>query len=248
MGQAMADESYAFRLTACRELMETHPESLVIRQQVEALEESMPDKPGIAVSFCRTLIETTCKTILTERGRTFDNTWKAEKLWLETKESLNLGQHRDGQTDRRLHNATEKIVSGFNSIFEGIITIRNDYGTASHGAEAYAPLLDVRYAEMLARATDAIIGLLFKLHLNALGSAPAARLRYEDDSLRGFNDWIDNDFGPFTVLETPLIASEALFRTDSGAYRAALVAFKQEREAAEREQSAETADDREARA
>ncbi|OUC14615.1 MAG: hypothetical protein B0A82_11190, partial [Alkalinema sp. CACIAM 70d] len=60
----MADEVYQFRLTACRELMESHPESLVIRQQVEALEEALPDKPGMAVSFCRTLIETTCKTIL----------------------------------------------------------------------------------------------------------------------------------------------------------------------------------------
>lgn len=34
----MADEPYAFRLTACRELMDSHPDSLVIRQQGEALE------------------------------------------------------------------------------------------------------------------------------------------------------------------------------------------------------------------
>lgn len=241
----MTGEALVFQLTACRELMESHPESLVIRQQVEALEDAMPDRPGIAVSFCRTLIETTCKTILTERGKPFENTWNADKLWLETKDCLNLGQHPDGQTDRRLHNATEKIVSGFNSIFEGIITIRNDHGTASHGAEAYAPLLDVRYAEMLARSTDAIIGLLFKLHLNALGSAPATRLRYEDESLRGFNDWIDNDFGPFGVLETPLVASEALFRTDNEAYRAALVVFGQEQEAANAEAVAEVAGENE---
>jgi hypothetical protein len=31
-----------------------------------------------------------------------------------------------------------------------------------------------------------------------------------------FDEWIDNNFGPFEVLETPLIASEALFRSDSG--------------------------------
>ncbi len=226
-------ETYVFQLSACRELMESHPESLVIRQQVEALEDAMPDKPGIAVSFCRTLIETTCKTILTERGRPFDNTWKADKLWLETKSCLNLGQHPGGQTDRRLHNATEKIVSGFNSIFEGIITIRNDHGAASHGAEAYAPLLDVRYAEMLARSTDAIIGLLFKLHLNALVSAPAARMRYEDEDLRGFNDWIDAEHEPYVVLQTPLVASEALFRTDNSAYRDGLVVFKQEQDSAQ---------------
>ena len=54
----MADEVFTFRLIACRELMDSHPQSLVIRQQVEALEDALPDKPGIAVSFCRTLIET----------------------------------------------------------------------------------------------------------------------------------------------------------------------------------------------
>ena len=233
----MADETLAFRLIACRELMDSHPESLVIRLQVEALEEAMPDRPGIAVSFCRTLLETTCKTILSERGKPFDNLWKADKLWLETKEALNLGQHTDGQTDRRLHNATEKIISGFNNIFEGIITIRNDHGAASHGAEAYAPILDYRYAEILARATDAIIGLLFKLHLNVLGGPALKRMRYEDKELQKFNEWIDGEFGPFEVLETPLVASEALFRTDNNAYRAALVVYRQEQEAA----SAETA-------
>jgi hypothetical protein len=244
----MVAEAYAFQLSACRELMESHPESLVIRQQVEALEDAMPDRPGIAVSFCRTLIETTCKTILTERGKPFDNRWNADKLWLETKECLNLGQHRDGQTDRRLHNATEKIVSGFNSIFEGIITIRNDHGTASHGAEAYAPLLDVRYAEMLARSTDAIIGLLFKLHLNALVSASATRMRYEDAELRDFNDWIDAEHEPYVVLETPLVPSEALFRADNNAYRAALVVFTQDQNAAQGAEDIEPAAEEEAEA
>ena len=229
-GELEAPDLDTLGLTACRELMDSHPESLVIRQQVEALEEAMPDKPGIAVSFCRTLIETTCKTILTERGKPFDNGWKADKLWLETKGALDLGQHRNGQTDRRLHNATEKIISGFNSVFEGIITIRNDHGMASHGAEAYAPLLDYRYAEMLVRATDAIIGLLFKLHLNVLGGPSHQLMRYEDSELTDFNDWIDGEHEPYVVLETPLVASEALFRTDNNAYRAALVVYRQERE------------------
>ena len=57
-------------LPACRELLASHPGSIHIRDQVEALEAALPDNPGIAVSFCRTIIETTCKTILTDRGRT----------------------------------------------------------------------------------------------------------------------------------------------------------------------------------
>jgi hypothetical protein len=47
----MADDGYSFRLIACRELMDSHPNSLIIQQQVKALEDALPDKPGIAVSF-----------------------------------------------------------------------------------------------------------------------------------------------------------------------------------------------------
>jgi hypothetical protein len=119
----------------------------------------------------------------------------------------------------------EKLVRGVNSIIDGVVEIRNAHGAAAHGADAYAPMLDVRYAEILARATDAVVGLLFKTHISRLAKTPSARLRYGDH--KDFDEWIDAGFGPFTVLETPLIASEALFRTDIGAYRAALTAFRQ---------------------
>jgi hypothetical protein len=226
----MADEAYQFRLTACRELMDSHPDSVRIREQVEALEDALPDKPGIAVSFCRTLIETTCKTILIDRGQMPDQAWEAPKLVAETTKFLHLGIHGDGQTDSELREGAEKLVRGVNSIIDGVVQIRNAHGAAAHGSDAYAPMLDARYAEILARATDAVVGLLFKTHLSALGKAPLARLRYGDH--KDFDEWIDSEHGPFEVLDAPLIASEALFRTDSNAYRAALIIFRQEQEAA----------------
>lgn len=233
----MADESYAFQLTACRELMESHPESVRIREQVEALEDALPNQPGVAVSFCRTLIETTCKTILLDRGQTPDDGWEAPRLVSETTKFLHLGIHDDGHTDPKLKSSAEKLVRGVNSIIDGVVEIRNLHGSAAHGSDAYAPMLDSRYAEILARATDAVIGLLFKTHLRGASKVPFARLRYGDH--KDFDDWIDNDFGPFEVLETPLIASEALFRTDINAYRAALVVFQQDKEADDPELDAE---------
>jgi hypothetical protein len=241
----MAAGAYVFQLIACRELMESHPESLVIRQQVEALEDAMPDRPGIAVSFCRTLIETTCKTILIDRGQAPDGAWEAPKLIAETTKFLHLGIHDDGHTDATLKNGTEKLLRGMNSIIDGIMEIRNAHGAAAHGSDAYAPMLDARYAEILARATDAVVGLLFKTHLNGSGKAPLARLRYGD--YNDFDEWIDNDFGPFEILETPLVASEALFRTDINAYRAALVVFKQQQDAPQ-EQAEEQPEEGEAEA
>src|SRR5579862_265491 len=112
----MEAEGSSFRLVACRELMASHPDSLVIRQQVEALEEALPNKPGLAVSFCRTLIETTCKTILTDRGQKLDDAWEAPKLVAETTKYLHLGIHDSGLTDSVLKSGAEKLVRGVNSI------------------------------------------------------------------------------------------------------------------------------------
>lgn len=218
--------SPAFALSACRELLDTHPDSLRIREQVEALEEAMPDRPGVVVSFCKTIIETTCKTILTDLGIAVDSGWEAPKLIAEALRYVNLGPRDDGNVDAKLRNGTEQLVRGLNQIVAGIVEIRNAHGSAAHGADAYSPLLDSRYAEILARATDAVVGLLFKIHLSAARRDPLARFRYGNHP--DFDEWVDGAFGPFTVLDVQLVASEALFRTDFEGYRAALIQFKQE--------------------
>jgi hypothetical protein len=216
----------AFRLLACRELLEAHPQSPRIREQVEALEGAMPDQPGVVVSFCRTIIETTCKTILTDRGAAVDPGWEGPKLVSESMKYLNLGVGQDGGVDPRLKKGAEQLVRGLNAITQGVIEIRNAHGSAAHGADAYAPLLDANYAEILARATDAVVGLLFKVHLASAQRDPLSRFRYGDHP--DFDEFVDTDYGPFIVLDVPLIASEALFRTDFQAYRSALAQFRQE--------------------
>lgn len=215
-----------FQLSACRELLEAHPESLRIREQVEALEDAMPEKPGVVVSFCRAIIETTCKTILTDRNVPINGAWEAPKLVSEALKYLNLGPSDDGGVDAKLRTGADSLVRGLGQITDGVWMIRNAHGSAAHGADAYEPLLDSRYAEILAHSTDAVVGLLFRTHLRSARRDPLARFAYEEHA--DFNDYIDNEYGPFEVLEIPLIASEALYRTDFQAYRAALVQFKQE--------------------
>jgi hypothetical protein len=221
----------AFQLAACRELLDAHPESLRIREQVDALEEAMPDRPGVVVSFCRTIIETTCKTILTDRNVSVDSSWEAPKLVAEAMKYLNLGPSEDGGVDAKLRSGAESLVRGLNQIISGVVEIRNAHGSAAHGADAYEPLLDSRYAEILARSTDAVVGLLFRTHVRSATRDPLSRFAYGEHS--DFDEYIDNDHGPFEVLDSPLIASEALYRTDFQAYRAALVQFKQEQAVAD---------------
>lgn len=238
----MADsaDSTVFLLPACRELLDSHPESLRIREQVEALEEAIPDRPGVVVSFCKTIIETTCKTILTDRNVSVDSGWEAPKLLSEAMKYLNLGSSEDDTVDAKLRNGVESLIRGLNQIVQGVVEIRNAHGSAAHGADAYSPLLDSRYAEILVRATDAVVGLLFKTHLSSAQRDPLARFQYGDHS--DFDEFIDNNFGPFEVLEVPLTASEALFRTDFLAYRAELVQFKEQETVTVDEEAEENAE------
>nr|WTA71214.1 abortive infection family protein [Micromonospora sp. NBC_00855] len=190
----------------------------------------MPDRPGVVVSFCRTIIETTCKTILHDNGAPADDAWDAPKLVKESLKYVDLGHDEDGTTDQKVRDGAKSLVRGLNQIIQGIVEIRNAHGSAAHGADAYAPLLDARYAEIIARATDAVVGLLFKIHLGLAQRDPLERFRYKDHA--DFDDYVDTAYGPFQVLDVPLIASEALFYTDFQAYRAALVQFRSDQDAA----------------
>lgn len=226
----MVDEVYQFRLTACRELMDSHPESLRIREQVEVIEASYPDKPGTMVAFCKNIIETTCKTILVDRGISYDPNIKFTELASLTRKAIGLEKPNPGNEEETIRKNIGLITGGIGQIVEGLGNLRSSDAGFGHGADAYAPMLDVEFVELLVRATDAVVGLLFRTHLVGSGKAPLARPRYGDH--KDFDERIDNDYGPFEVLEVKLVASEALFKTDLIAYRSALVAFRQEQEAA----------------
>jgi hypothetical protein len=223
-----SDIASGFRLIACRELMETHSQSLRIREQVEVIEASYPDKPGTMVAFCKAIIETTCKTILNERGITPDPQIKFTDLAAQTRGALGLEKPRPGNEDEKVRKYIGLITGGIGQIVEGIGNIRSTDAGFGHGAEAYAPMLDVEFAELLVRAADAVVGVLFKTHLKGQHPDPLANLAY--GSQVDFDEWIDADFGPFEVFDIPLIASDALFSTDRNAYRTKLVEFIAERD------------------
>src|SRR5262245_53940083 len=103
-------------LPACHELLDSHPESVHIRVQVEALEAAVPESPGIAVSFCRTIIETTCKTILKDRGAEVEASWEAPKLLAEALKYLDLGHTQDGSVDATVRSGAQQLVRGLNQI------------------------------------------------------------------------------------------------------------------------------------
>lgn len=208
----MADETYAFRLTACRELMDSHPGSLRIERQVNAIEASFPNDPGTMVVFCRSIIETTCKTILSDRSVEIGANPNFSTLLTRTRQVLGLEKPRSEDSDAKTRKNLGMVTSGIGQIVEGLGNLRNSDGSFAHGADAYAPLFDTEYAEILARAADAVVGFLFKSHLAQSSEDPHSRVSF--GAYPDFDDIVDNDNDEISVFEAPIRPSEALYHCE----------------------------------
>ena len=91
-------------------------------------------------------------------------------------------------------------------------SFRKDAGAAGPtgltlATSRYARMLDARYAAILARATDGVSGLLFKMHLNSSGKASLARLRYGDH--KDFDEWIIPEIHMFVIDDAALARKAA---------------------------------------
>jgi hypothetical protein len=212
----MADETYNFRLNACRELMARHPGSLRIERQVDAIEASYPNDPGTMVVFCRSIIETTCKTILADRSVKIEADPKFLELLTRTRQVLGLGNPRQGEADGTVRKNLGMVTGGISQIVEGLGNLRNSDGSFAHGADAYAPLFDCEYAEILARAADAVVGFLFKSHLAQTSDDPHHRVRF--GSYSDFDDIVDSKNNEIVVFEAPIRPSEALYHCEPQLY------------------------------
>ncbi len=61
-----------------------------LEQQIVALEGAAASNPGLAFDLAKTLIESACKTVLSERACAYDGGWDLPRLLKETLENLQL--------------------------------------------------------------------------------------------------------------------------------------------------------------
>ena len=134
-----AAASLPFVMHGAREVLDAG--AAHIEQQIVALEEAVTSNPGLAFDIAKTLLESACKTILSERKCDYDAGWDLPKLLKET-----LGQLRlvpaglDGE--REVSGSLRKMVGGFQTTIHGFSELRNTHGFASHGKEAAFQQLD----------------------------------------------------------------------------------------------------------
>lgn len=201
---------------------------LHIEEQVKALELAVAQNTGLAFDLAKTLVESACKTIITERGCVFDKDDDLPKLF-KTVSSCVPFLPVAVAADAGARKSLQQTLNGLNTALQGVCELRNAFGFASHGSDGPRPVMEGIQALLVAQAADAIIGFLYRVHRQDLSRPKTVQLEYSDNP--DFNEWLDEQCEPVRILSLPPYRpSDVLFNVDQEAYRDLLTEYKVEDE------------------
>jgi len=198
-----------------------------IKQEIEGIENAFDrENYGLVFDLAKTIIESTCKHILSKSGVQYESSWDMPKLFKNTLSVLKLVPPHVTNQENALE-STRKLTGQLQALVQSISELRNKYGFASHGKDPEFQGLEKIHALLAARATDAVVHFLCTIHRFPF-SEPEKPLEYNDNPM--FNEYIDDENGGYVhikVLEDVLEyrPSEVLFYLDPKAYESYLQAF-----------------------
>ena len=140
-------------------------------QQIQTMEHAIERDPRLAIGTAKELVETTCKTILTDRSVAFDADWDLGELVKHTRKELQLTP-ADIPDRAKAADTVKRLLSNLASVVQGLAELRNPYGTG-HGPEGRARGLQPRHARLAAGAATTLATFLFETHKER--RAPAAK-------------------------------------------------------------------------
>jgi hypothetical protein len=193
-----------------------------IEEQVKAIERAVTENPNLTFDLAKTVVESTCKTILKERKILFDTSDNLPKLFKAVVMNLPLLPVA-ASAEIEARRSLAQTMNGLHTALHGVCELRNKHGFASHGKEDLRPPLGTIQALLAAQTADTIIGFFHRLHLQDRKQAEGARLAYEDNV--EFNNYVDEGNEPVRIFDLSYQPSEVLFSVDLKAYRTLLTEF-----------------------
>ncbi|MEO0514154.1 MAG: abortive infection family protein [Planctomycetota bacterium] len=216
-----------FQMAGSRAAISDGPVTAAIEQQLLAIENALESVPDFAFDLSKTLVESVCKTVLSDIGQPADANWDCPKLLRETTNRLSF-LPRNHPAPKKARDSVEKTIRGLLQTIQGLCELRNNYGMASHGRDGFSARLDVRQATLAAQSADTIVSFLYRIHRDTLNQKPGTRIYYEDHG--DFNEAFDRDNDLVKVGDVELLPSRVLFHADLEAYKAVLNEFIVERD------------------
>jgi hypothetical protein len=196
-----------------------------VEEQVKGIERAVVENPGLAFDLAKTLIESACRTILTERGVAFDPGDDLPRLFRTATQQLTfLPAAASGEAEAR--ESLVRTLSGLSTAVQGVCELRNACGFASHGSDSPRPAMESVQALLAASAADAIIGFLHRVHRPDRVPAPSPAAASDENP--EFNDSVDEAHGAIRIFEVEFKPSEVLFRMEPESYRIYLAEYEPE--------------------
>ncbi len=137
-------------------------DSKYLADQIKRMENNIEEDPALAIGTAKELIETCCKTILSERGKPVEGTLDIPKLTKTTLKELNLVPEGI-DNEARGSDIIKNILRNLGAIGNELAQLRGLYGTG-HGKEGKSGGLSVRHAKLAVGAAATLTTFLFDTH------------------------------------------------------------------------------------
>jgi hypothetical protein len=137
-------------------------DSTYVAQQITRMEASVVNDPDLAIGTAKELVETCCKTILSERGVVIPKNADLLQLAKLTSKELQLTP-KDIPDKVKTAETIKRLLSNLASITQGIAELRNQYGTG-HGKLSKAKGLTSRHAKLAVGAASTLAVFLAETH------------------------------------------------------------------------------------
>lgn len=193
-----------------------------IEQQVRSIEQAVAENPGLAFDLAKTLVESVCRAVLSERAIDYSEDDDLPKLFKTASQSLPF-LPAGASAEAEIRKSLAQTLSGLHTAIQGICELRNQCGFASHGSGNPRPAMESVQALLAAEAADTIVGFLHRVHRQDRTPPPSPGALYEDNP--DFNDSVDETHGMIRIFEVEFQPSEVLFQMEPESYRVYLAEF-----------------------
>jgi hypothetical protein len=133
-----------------------------LQRQIDRMRASLESDPGLAIGTAKELVETVCKTILSERRGPPDPAWDLPRLVKETREVLTL-LPADIDDSAKGAESIKRLLSNLGAVVSGLAELRNLYGTG-HGKHGRAKGVHPRHARLAVGAAATLATFLLETH------------------------------------------------------------------------------------
>lgn len=138
-------------------------DSEYVLSKVSLMKSMVKTNTDLALGSAKELLEIVCKSILSEKKISYTDDMTLSKLFKETINSVGILESSSASNKEQADRSIRQILSGLNSVIQGVSELRNGYGSG-HGKEASFKRLEPQYVEFVVSIVSNIV--VFILQIN----------------------------------------------------------------------------------